>query len=506
MFWKPNGQFQMTATINPDFGQVESDDLVVNFSATETFVSDKRPFFTENQGLFEFTTPSDFSQLLYTRRVGGPADDGNGAGDITAAVKVNGSFGATKYGVFAADEADEVGRSFRALRLVRDFSEAERRHDADPGRTAVSRPRGDRARHRPQLAAERSAGTCRRACSAATIEQSGDSERDDWARRYGPTTRWTAAGASSGSRCTSATTCRSTTPATCRATAPTTCTGRCSAASPTCRRNSRYASKDWRGARQQQLQRPWREAQRPVPPQPREPAAQRQLRIRADQHQQRRRRRPADARQRLAEAAGQLQCLSSSTSAHARATGRTSWRRKCCQRRPGGQRSQIGYSLRYDATYFISDAFSVLRGLLRRPHAGLAGVAARQPDRQLRRTRAAISTPASTGPSAASRNCASSCRRSASTRDLRQAYRVDAARQRRREQRAGRRFQRAATSASRSATATNWRRCRTCTSSTAAAAICRNEFSEDTGQLLRDSFDLRDDEQLLVKLSYRFEL
>jgi hypothetical protein len=121
VFWKPNGQFQMTATINPDFGQVESDDLVVNFDATETFISDKRPFFTENQGLFEYTTPSDFSQLLYTRRVGGPADDGKGAGDITAAVKLNGGWGATKYGVFAADEADEVGRTFTALRLVHDF-------------------------------------------------------------------------------------------------------------------------------------------------------------------------------------------------------------------------------------------------------------------------------------------------------------------------------------------------------------------------------------------------
>jgi len=122
VFWKPNGQFQMTATINPDFGQVESDDLVVNFDATETYVSDKRPFFTENQGLFEYTTPSDFSQLLYTRRIGGPSDDGQGAGDITAAVKVNGSLGATKYGLFLADESGQAGRSFRALRLVRDFS------------------------------------------------------------------------------------------------------------------------------------------------------------------------------------------------------------------------------------------------------------------------------------------------------------------------------------------------------------------------------------------------
>ena len=122
IFWKPNGQFQLTATLNPDFGQVESDDLVVNFGATETFVADKRPFFTENQGLYEFTTPSDYSQLLYTRRVGGPADDGNGSGDITAAAKVNGSVGATKYGVFIADESGEAGRTFSALRLVRDFS------------------------------------------------------------------------------------------------------------------------------------------------------------------------------------------------------------------------------------------------------------------------------------------------------------------------------------------------------------------------------------------------
>ena len=122
VFWKPNGQMQLTATVNPDFGQVESDDLVVNFSATETFISDKRPFFTENQGIFEYTTPSDYSQLLYTRRVGGPADDGDGSGDITAALKLNGSIGATKYGVFAADEAESAGRTFSALRVVRDFA------------------------------------------------------------------------------------------------------------------------------------------------------------------------------------------------------------------------------------------------------------------------------------------------------------------------------------------------------------------------------------------------
>ncbi len=51
-----------------------------------------------------------------------PADDGEGAGDITAALKLNGSVGNAKYGLFAADEAESVGRTFAAARGVRDFN------------------------------------------------------------------------------------------------------------------------------------------------------------------------------------------------------------------------------------------------------------------------------------------------------------------------------------------------------------------------------------------------
>ncbi len=124
LFWKPNGRFQVSATLNPDFGQVESDGIVVNFSAIETFFGDKRPFFTENQGYFEipFGSLGNAQQLIYTRRVGGIADDGDGSGDVTAAVKVNGSVGGFGYGVFAATEGDAVGRDFYAIRASRDFS------------------------------------------------------------------------------------------------------------------------------------------------------------------------------------------------------------------------------------------------------------------------------------------------------------------------------------------------------------------------------------------------
>jgi len=114
IFWKPNGDHQFALTINPDFGQVESDQLVVNFSATETVFTDKRPFFTENQNYFNLQ--HNLGQLFYTRRVGGPADDGEGASDIDLALKAIGSINGFGYGAFAASEDGEAGRDFLLLR------------------------------------------------------------------------------------------------------------------------------------------------------------------------------------------------------------------------------------------------------------------------------------------------------------------------------------------------------------------------------------------------------
>ncbi|HEY6641478.1 DUF5916 domain-containing protein [Povalibacter sp.] len=117
--WKPSPHFWLTATVNPDFGQVESDELVVDFSAVETVFTDKRPFFTENQNLFALATPAN-GQLIYTRRVGAAPDDGSaGSSDIDAALKISGSAGSLDYGTFAAQEheyEDGSGRLFGAAR------------------------------------------------------------------------------------------------------------------------------------------------------------------------------------------------------------------------------------------------------------------------------------------------------------------------------------------------------------------------------------------------------
>lgn len=55
----------LDATINPDFGQVELDQPVLNLSAYETWFSEKRPFFMEGADLFD----TDFT-LFYSRRIG----------------------------------------------------------------------------------------------------------------------------------------------------------------------------------------------------------------------------------------------------------------------------------------------------------------------------------------------------------------------------------------------------------------------------------------------------
>ena len=125
--WDPSPNFRLAATLNPDFGQVESDELVVDFSAIETVFTDKRPFFTENQGIFELTTPAN-GQLVYTRRVGAAPDDGSaGSSEIDGALKVTGTVDKLVYGAFLATEDNydkDIGRQFVATRVALPFPRA----------------------------------------------------------------------------------------------------------------------------------------------------------------------------------------------------------------------------------------------------------------------------------------------------------------------------------------------------------------------------------------------
>ncbi len=69
--------FTLDFTINPDFGQVEADPSEVNLSAFETYFSERRPFFIEGKGIYQFQPSNTIvisnmgaDNLFYSRRIG----------------------------------------------------------------------------------------------------------------------------------------------------------------------------------------------------------------------------------------------------------------------------------------------------------------------------------------------------------------------------------------------------------------------------------------------------
>ena len=134
IFWRPSSNTQVSASLNPDFGNVESDDVVVNLTAFEVFFSEKRSFFLEGQDVFitsprarSSSGPSGPTTMLYTRRIGSaprlsiPAGvdvvptDRSQPSDLLGAVKLTGQSGNWRYGTLFASEDDMQIRGRNAL-------------------------------------------------------------------------------------------------------------------------------------------------------------------------------------------------------------------------------------------------------------------------------------------------------------------------------------------------------------------------------------------------------
>jgi hypothetical protein len=138
----------LTATVNPDFGQVEADPSQVNLTAFETFYAEKRPFFNEGTEIFDFRLfPEGYA--FYSRRIGrapqlGPAVPDSGFTEppanapILGAMKLSGkTAGGWSVGVLEAvtgrvdvnvsgptgieTQALEPLTSYTVGRVIRDF-------------------------------------------------------------------------------------------------------------------------------------------------------------------------------------------------------------------------------------------------------------------------------------------------------------------------------------------------------------------------------------------------
>ena len=114
-------------TVNPDFGQAEVDDQIVNLSRFSVFFPEKRDFFLENSGVFLFGRQGE-NQAFFTRRIG--LTDRGQPVPIDYGVKVTGKVGPYNIGFLQVqtrklgEASSGVGiprQQFTVLRVKRDI-------------------------------------------------------------------------------------------------------------------------------------------------------------------------------------------------------------------------------------------------------------------------------------------------------------------------------------------------------------------------------------------------
>lgn len=144
----------LDATVNPDFGQVEADPAVLNLTAFEVFLSERRPFFVEGTGLYQFSLNcysvvdcSTNEGLFYSRRIGrSPALRGlyGDAGTpewtpIAAATKLTGrTRGGLSFGLLDAVTQDVMGSGHRVVEPRTNFAVLRAQQDLRGGQTGFS--------------------------------------------------------------------------------------------------------------------------------------------------------------------------------------------------------------------------------------------------------------------------------------------------------------------------------------------------------------------------------
>jgi hypothetical protein len=104
--WGISSDVTLDLTVNTDCAQVEADDAVVNLSRFSIFRPEKRLFFQERAGVFEFGT-GGMSRVFYSRRIG--IDEDGAPVRIVGGVRVVGRMGGWDVGVLDMHtEASEV--------------------------------------------------------------------------------------------------------------------------------------------------------------------------------------------------------------------------------------------------------------------------------------------------------------------------------------------------------------------------------------------------------------
>jgi hypothetical protein len=126
--WGVRADLTLDLTVNTDFAQVEADEQQVNLTRFPLFFPEKRPFFLENQQLFEIGNPRNID-LFFSRRIG--LSSAGEPIDIVAGGRLSGKLGGSNIGLLNMQTDASVNRrtgqtlapanNFTVLRVQREI-------------------------------------------------------------------------------------------------------------------------------------------------------------------------------------------------------------------------------------------------------------------------------------------------------------------------------------------------------------------------------------------------
>jgi hypothetical protein len=139
----------LDAAVNPDFGQVEADPGVLNLSAFEQFFAERRPFFLEGVGIFQYNIDCNDGQctgLFYSRRIGRSPQLRGNYGDaasplqsrILGAAKITGRLGnGLSIGLIDAITQREAGTGLRTIEPQTNYAVMRLQQDLRGGNSGI---------------------------------------------------------------------------------------------------------------------------------------------------------------------------------------------------------------------------------------------------------------------------------------------------------------------------------------------------------------------------------
>ncbi len=139
----------LDGTLNTDFAQVEVDDVQINLTRFDLFFPEKRPFFLENSGFFEFGSPQEV-EIFFSRRIG--LDENRREVPIDGGARMSGKVGKYQVGLLNMQTRRVAGQTpannYAVARVSRELPNRSSIGVIAVNRRAVGSPEGSRGYNR----------------------------------------------------------------------------------------------------------------------------------------------------------------------------------------------------------------------------------------------------------------------------------------------------------------------------------------------------------------------